>query len=270
MSYSEEQWALRMDWDQTGWCRFLPWEGALLWRMFCEATECEVDGDLDELVDWYSPLDPVAFGPDFFGGLDARVEHRRSWSDRRSLNRLFGKAGFVYPQTARQIAEVGRLLGLFMKKEEPRRWRAPAALPLPTEVLPMTPRQRQQEDEQRQHLLWSGPAAVIVEVLRDVGCPERVHTSVDELADLICEPSETVRQSLAFLNDTRFGGHLGRPLMKLQTAVAAGGNRSADPERLEGREEFQLVPNWQGLAATYGAVWEATHPGEEWSDTDER
>lgn len=121
----------------------------------------------------------------------------------------------------------------------------------------MTPRQRMLEDRHRHHLLWSEPAAVIIEMLRDVGCPERVQTSVDELADLMCEPPETVRQSLAFLNDTRFGGYLGRPMMRVLTLVGAVG-RSADPERLEGPEEFELVPNWPGLVATYGTVWNVT------------
>ncbi|GAA4896438.1 hypothetical protein LX16_1359 [Stackebrandtia albiflava] len=266
MSYNEEHWTRLMDWDHTGWCRFLPWEGALLWRMFCEATANDVTGDLDTLVDWYSEVDPVAFGPEFFSGLDARIEHRRSWSDRRRLARLFDKATLVYPQTARQTAWAGRDLGLYRFDPDPPRWRVPMALPLPTEVLPMTPRQRQVEDARRQHLLWSEPAAVIVEVLRDVGCPERVRTSVDELADLICEPPETVRHSLAFLNDTRFGGHLGRPMMRVMTSFPQGADRTADPERLEGPEEFQLVPNWQALAATYGTVWELTHPGEDWLD----
>ena len=254
MTYSEEQWALRMDWDKTGWCRFLPWEGALLWRIFCEASERDVLGGLDDLVTWYAPMDPVALDTRFFSGLDTHIEHRRSWPDRRRLSRLFARAGLAYPQTARQTATVGAELGLYLRLPDPERWRVPNALPLPTEILPMTRRQRRFEDRQRQHLLWSESAAVIIEILRDVGCPERVHTSVDELANLTSEHPETVRQSLAFLSDTRFGGHLGRPMVRMVTSNGSS-DRAADPERLEGPEEFALVPNWPGLAAAYGPVW---------------
>lgn len=269
MSYEDELLARRMDWDQTGWCRFLPWEGALLWRMLCEATEAEVEGDLDTLVEWYERIDPVAFGPDFFAGLDTPIEHRRHWSDRRRLTRLFDKAGLVYPETARQTAEVGACLGLYLHTAiaDQTRWRVPVALPLPTEVLPMNPRQRQVEDDRRQHLLWSEPASVIVEMLRDVGCPEAVTTTVDELAELIGEEPETIRHSLAFLNDTRFSGHLGRPMMRFFGETPSG-RHCVDPERLSGGDEFQLVPNWRGMAATYGLVWELLNPGEDWLGKD--
>ncbi len=255
MTYSEKQWALRMDWDQTGWCRFLPWEGALLWRIFCEASERDVAGNLQELVDWYAFVDPVATDERFFAGLDSPIEHRRSWSDRRRLARLFNRAGLAYPQTARQTAGIGVELGLYTRLTDPERWRVPNALPLPTEILPMTERQRRLEDGHRHHLLWSEPAAAIVEVLREVGCPEQVNTSVEELADLICEAPETVRQSLAFLNDTRFSGYLGRPMMRMMMLDAAGNHVVADPERLEEAQELELIPNWPGLMAAYGSVW---------------
>ncbi|MGH8792931.1 MAG: DUF6042 family protein [Stackebrandtia sp.] len=253
------------DFDRTGWCRYLPWEGAFLWTMLCEATECRVDGDLDALVDRYRHVDPTPFSLGLFKGLDAVVDHRRRWRDKRGLARLFARTGSDYPQTAREVAEIGVSLGVYRCESDGDvvRWRVPAALPLPTEILEMTPRQRRAEDDRRQHLMWALPAHDIVDALHDAGCPDAVETTLGDLATLIGEDDETVRHALAHLADTRYNGRMGRALVRTY-AVTWDGRRRVDPERLETDELCLVVPHWRGLAATYGVTWELLHPGETW------
>ncbi|CAM3105209.1 DUF6042 family protein [Stackebrandtia soli] len=257
MSYQDELLTRRTDWDRTRWCGFLPSEGFGLWDVLCEATENDVEGELDDVVAWVRDYgDPWSFGLRLLGDLDAPIDYNRFRSDQRRLVRLFGKAGHEYPTTARALAWLGVELGLYLREvdEGVVRWRVPRALPLPTEILPMSARQRQREDDFRLHQLWSLPASHIVDTLRDMGCPTDVATDVREISGWIGEHPDTVRNSLAFLTDTRFESHWGRPLLRVLT-VSSGQWRPADPERLEAWEHCVLVPNWRGLYARYGLAW---------------
>lgn len=254
------------DFDRSGWCRFLPWEGSFLWTVLCEATELDLDGDLDALVDWYRGVAPGAFEMGLFQGLDAIVDYGRGWLDQRRLESTFARTGHRYPRTAREVAQVGLALGVYRREGAPgaHRWRAPPILPLPTETLAMTVRQRRDEDHRRQHLLWSTPAHEIVDALHDMGCPESVEASISDVADLIGVEVATARHALAHLvTDGRLRSK-SRGLVRICLPGPKRRKRAADPELLDADQRFVLTPRWRALTAVYGVTWELLHPGESW------
>ncbi|HZE41448.1 MAG TPA: DUF6042 family protein [Stackebrandtia sp.] len=254
---------LRLDWEQTGWCRFLPLEGEVLWGLLCDATEEERDGDLDELLEWQRALTFPMFGQGTTMRLDAAIGSPFHRWDQHRLCRIFGKAGYRYPRTVRDIAELGVRLGLYRRSMRGRltRWRVPRALPFPAEVLPMSERERRAEDEHRWYLAGSRPAARIAGLLLDEGEAARTVTSVGCLAARLgCEP-ETVRRGLAHLCDKRFERLWSRPAMRIYLAGDGGRCRRVDPERLDTIAVCVLVPHWRKLWRQHGLLWQLEGKG---------
>jgi hypothetical protein len=254
MSFEDAQLTLLMDWDRTGWCRYLPFEGRMLWDVFCDATTSDIDGDLDTLVDWHLCMKYPPLGLQVCQVLDAPLHYNRYWSDQRRLERLFAKADLPYPRTTRQVAEVGVAMGLYLRIEQGRvtRWRAPPALPLPTEVLPMTHRQRCREDDHRWHAAGYYPASQIADLLHSDGQPAETVTSIAHLARCLDEDPETIRQGLAHLCDTRFDGFFSRPAMRVFAGAGERNLVSVSPERLLADDPCVLVPHWRRLTRQYG------------------
>lgn len=258
MSFEYLQPTLRSDWDRTGWNRYLPFEGEVLWHVFCDATQWGVDGDIDVLLDWQESMHPV-LGPGCASGRDWLPEPGRRRPSRKEIARLLAETGEEYPTTLDQVAEVGLSLGLYRRRAatDGVRWRVPAALPLPTEVLPMTARQRRAEDRYRWLLGGAEIARDIAEYLVDDGEAAETVTSVGELsAELHCEP-DTIRHGLEYLCAPPPGtGYL-------RVYLCQGRRRRAiDPERLRLDTPCVLVPHWRRLWKRFGMVWHLEGRGE--------
>lgn len=258
MLYDDAQLTLLMDWDRSGWCRFLPFEGRVLWDVFCDATTFDIDGDVEALVDWHLRTKYPPMTLDVAGLLDAPLQYRRGWAAQRRLERLFAKAGHCYPRTARDIVDVGVALGLYQcyKRGSVIRWRAPAALPLPAEVLPMTPRQRAREDAHRWDVAAGYPAARIAELLLEDGASAETVTSISHLATCLEEDTESIRQGLIYLCAPAFERPWRRPTMRMLAGGPGGRLGRASPERLEDDAPCVLVPHWRRLWREHGLAWE--------------
>ncbi|MGH8882628.1 MAG: DUF6042 family protein [Stackebrandtia sp.] len=259
MSYDDDaELTLLMDWERSGWSRFLPFEGRVLWDVFCDATTFDIDGDLDTLVDWHLCTKYPPMGLDIARLLDAPLHQRRFRIDQRRVERTFARAGYAYPRTARDIVDVGVQLGLFRysRHGDVTRWRVPLALPLPTEVLPMTTRQRLREDARRWHAASAPPASrVAALLLRDGQAPETV-TSISQLARCLDADPESVRQGLVYLCGRGFERRWRRPAMRVFGGGEKGRLTTISPERLDGDDPCLLVPHWRTLRRQQGTLWQ--------------
>ena len=139
------------------------------------ATDAELDGDLDLLVD---ELGGVWFEY-FSGGLDCRVRwfHPDDADDRevkrcgriarRECLAAFRKAGIRMPCTVRELAWVMADLGILTTEAGRSRWRWPEWPPLPEEVLPVSRAFRKAEDARRWSSMHAEIAHDIIELLAD-------------------------------------------------------------------------------------------------------
>lgn len=265
MSFEYLQPTLRSDWDRTGWNRFLPFEGEVLWHVFCDATQWGIDGDVDVLLDWQESMHPV-LSPGVTSGREWLPEPHRRRPTRRAIARLLAGTGEEYPTTLLEVADLGVSLGLYRRgfHGEVVRWRVPAALPLPTEVLPMTARQRRAEDEYRWLLGGADIARDIAEYLVDGGEAAESVASVGQLSkELHCDPA-TVRHGLEYLCAPLPGG----AFMRIYQGDGPRRRRSISPERLAGDDPCVLVPQWRKLWKRFGLVWHLEGRGEYLLDGD--
>lgn len=176
------------------------------------------------------------------------------------IARLLADSGEEYPKTVGEVAELGVSLGLYRRENDGTtvRWRVPAALPLPTEVLPMTRRQRRAEDEYRWLMGGAEIARDLAEYLVDCGeAPESV-TSVRHLADsLHCEP-DSVRHGLEYLCAPLAGG----AFMRVYLGNGSRRRRQISPERLDVDDPCVIVPQWRKLWKRFGLIWHLEGRGE--------
>ncbi|MGH8882413.1 MAG: DUF6042 family protein, partial [Stackebrandtia sp.] len=259
MAFEFTQPTQRTDWDRSGWNRFLPFEGEVLWHVFCDATVWGVDGDIDVLLDWQESMHPM-LSPDAPGCREPRPAPRRRRPHRRAITRMLADSGEEYPRTLDEVAELGVSLGLYRRSltEDTVRWRAPAALPLPTEVLPMTPRQRRAEDEYRWLLGGADTARGIAELLLDGGEASESVTSIAFLAQSLgCDPA-SVRRGLEFL----CAGPGGRAFMRVYMCDGPRRRRAVDPQRLRADDPCVVAPQWRRLWKRFGLMWHLEGRGE--------
>lgn len=258
MSFEYLPPTLRSDWDRTGWSRFLPFEGEVLWHVFCDAAQWGVDGDIDALLDWQESMHPVLSYA--AAGRDRMPQPRRRRPTRREIARLLADSGEAYPTTLDEVAELGVSLGLYRRSHhgDVVRWRVPAALPLPTEVLPMTPRQRRAEDDYRWLLGGADIARDIAEYLVDRGEAAESVVSVSQLAQVLHCHSETVRHGLEYLCAALPGG----AYLRIYLGNGSRRRRAVAPQCLDVDDPCVLVPHWRRLWKQFGLIWHLEGRGE--------
>lgn len=194
-------------WVHSGWTSLLPQQATPLHMLVATATDAELDGDLDLLVD---ELGSVWFGY-FSGGLDCHIRwiHPDDADDRevkrcgriarRECLAAFRKAGIRMPRTVRELAWVMADLGILTTEAGRSRWRWPEWPPLPEEVLPVSRAFRKAEDARRWSSMHAEIAQDIIELLADAPEDLSVLTSIEQMETRTGFPELSVRAGLEVL-----------------------------------------------------------------------
>lgn len=194
-------------WVHSGWTSLLPQQATPLHMLVATATDAELDGDLDLLVD---ELGSIWFEY-FSGGLDCRVRwfHPDDVDDRevrrcariarRECVAAFRKAGIRMPRTVRELAWVMADLGILTTDAGRSRWRWPEWPPLPEEVLPVSRAFRKAEDARRWSSMHADIAHEIIELLEDAPEDLSVLTSIEQMEERTGFPELSVRAGFEVL-----------------------------------------------------------------------
>lgn len=254
MRYDEARLLSLADWNTSGWCRFLPVEGQLLWDVVCDATSHGLEGELDALVEWHLCLRHSTKDMDAADILDAPLSRQRRRGNQRRLESLFASNGHTFPRTAREMAQLGVELGLYLRyrRRQVTYWRAPAALPLPSEVLIMPDGQRDREDAYRWHMAGGHSASKIADLIVESCRGDNMVTSIGHLATCLAADPETVRQGLSHLGARDFDKPRQRPAVRVYVAGRSNTLVSMTPERLHEDDPCVIVPFWRRLRREYG------------------
>jgi len=193
-------------WMCSGWRYVLPHQATALHMLVATATDRNLDGSLDEL------LEELGFGWfDYFaGGLDCHVRwiHPEDAEDqvevaagervRRECLTAFSLAGIVLPSTVRELAATMAELGIFTVSPDGSRWRTVEWPPMPEDALPVSEEFRETENRRR-WLKLNEPNAL--ELLHVLPIDDLATTSIDELQRLTDLPEVAVRGGLEVLAD---------------------------------------------------------------------
>lgn len=191
-------------WMCSGWPYVLPKQATALHVLVATATDRDLDGSLDELVEelgvvWFEYLTD---------GLDCAVRwtHPLDVGDptemavgeraRRECVTAFSLAGIVLPSTVRELATTMAELGIFSVSHDGSRWRTVAWPPMPEDALPVSQEFRDAESQRRWFKLQEPNALALLQVL-PLG--DTATTSIDELQRLIDLPEIAVRGGLELL-----------------------------------------------------------------------
>lgn len=145
--------AMHNDWWVSGWEHVLPRQGFPLTMLIGTACQPGFTGSLDDLVHEIFDGHWDMIGGDLDGALtfswpdeewdEAAPEGREAYEAARweQFSAMLTTAGFPAPTTVRDLSELYLAWGLSRSEETPdgTRWSMPAALPLPSDLLPLDP-----------------------------------------------------------------------------------------------------------------------------------
>ncbi len=193
-------------WMCSGWQFVLPQQATALHMLVATATDRDLDGTLDELVE---ELGIVWF--DYFtDGLDCAVRWTHPLDDNDPIEAAAGErarreclaacslAGIVLPSTVRELAATMADLGIFAVSGDGSRWRTVAWPPMPEDALPVSQEFRDVENRRRWLKLQEPSALQLLQVLPQ---DDPATTSIDELQRLTDLPEIAVRGGLELLVD---------------------------------------------------------------------
>ena len=191
-------------WMCSGWRFVLPQQATGLHMLVATATDRNLDGTLDELVEQLG----AGWFDYFTGGLDCRVrwshpedERDRVESEageraRRECLAAFSLAGIVLPSTVRELARSMAELGIITVSPDASCWRTVEWPPMPEDALPVS-REFQDAENRRRWLKLQEPNAL--ELLNVLPIDDRATTSIIELQRLTDLPEIAVRGGLEML-----------------------------------------------------------------------
>ena len=204
MSNGDGDVVLDGTWMCSGWQFVLPQQATALHMLVATATDQDLDGSLDELVEdlglvWFDYFtDGLDCAVRWTHPIDARdrVEADAGQRARRECLTAFSLAGIVLPSTVRELATTMAELGIFTVSHDGRRWRTVAWPPMPEDVLPVSQEFRDVESRRRWLKLQEPNALKLLQVLPQ---DDVATTSVDELQRLTDLPEIAVRGGLELL-----------------------------------------------------------------------
>jgi len=198
------------DFSALNWIRWLPDMAPLLFAAINYVGDCGLVGDLDELQDpeYREAIDAV-------GGLDgfAYWSHEASGElsqpeaaavavthdeRRRYVDRAARAVGLKVIGSNRQAIELMRRLNMLERIEDDDagiRWQAVNPLPLPSERIPMTTAERDEEDQAR----WRAMHATLGQQIADLLARAEIdpqRASLQSLAQRLRSDPEDVRHAL--------------------------------------------------------------------------
>ena len=191
-------------WMCSGWQYVLPQQATALHMLVATATDRDLDGTLDELVEELG----IAWFDYFTDGLDCSVRwtHPLDAGDsveaaageraRRECLTAFSLAGIVLPSTVRELATTMAELDIFTVTNDGSRWRTVAWPPMPEDALPVSTEFRDAESRRR-WLKLNEPNAL--QLLAVLPLDDLVTTSIDELGQILELPEPDVRGGLELL-----------------------------------------------------------------------
>ncbi len=191
-------------WMCSGWQYVLPQQATALHLLVATATDRDLDGSLDELVEELG----YAWFDYFTNGLDCPVrwthpldvgnpiEAEAGERARRECLTAFSLAGMVLPSNVRELAATMAELGIFAVSQDWSRWRTVPWPPMPEDALPVSQEFRDAENQRRWLKLQEPNALQLLQVLPQ---DDMAKTSIDELQRLTDLPEIAVRGGLELL-----------------------------------------------------------------------
>jgi hypothetical protein len=237
------------NWYPSGWPVVLPHDALALHLLAATASVHDLPGSLDDLLE-------AVFGgrtPLLPDGLDGPVrwlapediddpdQTAAAAERRRQFETALRQADRPVPGTVRELAQLLVTIGVLEHAGHGarQRWRTPRTLPLPDEVLPLPADLAAALATRRwQHEMQPAVDALITHLLVELGAPNTVPTSMDELADAARLVPESVRQALVVLRDD---GEV-----RLRTPDRAD---ELNPETVDGTVRFELEIIWELFTA---------------------
>ena len=191
-------------WMCSGWQYVLPQQATALHMLVATATDRDLDGSLDALVEelgyaWFEYLtDGLDCAVRWTHPLDLpdEIEVDAGEQARRECLAAFSLAGMVLPSTVRELATTMAELGIFIVSEDGSRWRTVAWPPMPEDALPVSQEFRDQENRRRWFKLQEPHALQLLQVLPE---DDLAKTSIEELQRLTDLPEIAVRGGLELL-----------------------------------------------------------------------
>ena len=191
-------------WMCSGWQFVLPQQATGLHMLVATATDRDLDGSLDELVEelgagWFDYFtDGLDCSVRWTHPIDARdqVEVDAGERARRECLAAFSLAGIVLPGTVGELATTMAELGIFTASHDGGRWRTVAWPPMPEDALPVSEEFRDTESRRRWLKLQEANALRLLQVLPQ---DDLATTSIDELQCLTDLPEIAVRGGLELL-----------------------------------------------------------------------
>ncbi|MYR74200.1 hypothetical protein GTW49_18435 [Streptomyces sp. SID4925] len=239
--------AMHNDWFVSGWEHVLPRQALALTMLVGTAAQPGVTGSLDDLLQEIFDGHWDMIGGDLDGALTF-TWHGEEWDYEEApegreaceaarwakFSAMLAAAGYPVPTTVRDLAELYLTWGLAARKETSQgtRWSMPAALPLPSDLLPLDTELARRLDKIR-WIMRTGPLVDVLvnHLIDDLGEPPEILTSVDRLACATGQDVNDLRLALA-------------ELVKSDDATILRGQEPADAERLETHHRFRLIMDW--------------------------
>ena len=173
-------------WMCSGWQYLLPQQATALHMLIATATDRDLDGSLETLVEelgyaWFEYLtDGLDCGVRWMHPLHVgdATEADADERARRECIAAFSLAGIVLPSTVRELAVAMAELGIFTVANDRTCWRTVAWPPMPEDALPVSQEFRAAENRRRWLKLQEPNALQLLQVLpRD----DMAKTSIDDL-----------------------------------------------------------------------------------------
>jgi hypothetical protein len=204
MSNGEGDVVLDGTWMCSGWQFVLPQQATALHMLVATATDQDLDGSLDELLEdlgvvWFDYFtDGLDFPVRWTHPIDARdqVEVDAGERGRRECLAAFSLAGIVLQSTMRELATTMAELGIFTVSHKGCRWHTVAWPPMPEDALPVSQEFRDAEGRRRWLKLQEPNALRLLQVLPQ---DDLATTSIEELQRLTDLPAIAVRGGLELL-----------------------------------------------------------------------
>ena len=195
------------DYVRAGWLRWLPHEANTIFLAVGALTEEEREGDLDEQPEDSDagkllaevPLDEPTWQSQSAEAEEHPEERELVRAAIERLNRGAAQQGTGPIETNRDVLELMSRIGLITRTEDGGmvEWRL-GSVPLPEDVLDLTPEEREEEDRIRWANVYERSAQRIVQLFVDEELPG-IETSLASLGERLGLDPEDARHSIANL-----------------------------------------------------------------------
>jgi GNAT superfamily N-acetyltransferase len=198
-------------WFDLGWGPFLPRPAVDLVVMIASAGEAAFEGSLDDIYAEFQPITrPIeslegdasfSFPEPHDDPEEAEEQREMDEGARLRFERALQRADRPVPRTTRELAQLLVEIG-FLRREivgDIERWSCPEPLPLIEDLLPLEPDFQATLARHRWESLHAGSSYRVINHLIELGQPDSVTMTLEELSAQVALPVEEMREAIALL-----------------------------------------------------------------------